>query len=61
MYCAQSHNDFVQKILRKRARAQGRLRAGQPRRVPAAIITEPFGGIDVVENTIHEGVDGTAI
>ena len=58
-YWPQSHNDFVQKILRKaRKGAKIVYVPGNHDEFLRNYYGTHFGGIDVVENTIHEGVDG---
>src|SRR6188508_2723081 len=58
-YWPQSHNDFVQKMLRKaRKGAKVVYVPGNHDEFLRNYYGTHFGGIDVVENTIHEGVDG---
>src|SRR3979411_1005188 len=58
-YWPQSHNDFVQKMLRKaRKGAKVIYVPGNHDEFLRNYYGTHFGGIDVVENTIHEGVDG---
>src|SRR5258705_2239762 len=58
-YWPQSHNDFVQKMLRKaRKGAKIVYVPGNHDEFLRNYYGTHFGGIDVVENTIHEGVDG---
>ena len=55
----QSHNDFVQKILRKaRKGAKVVYVPGNHDEFLRNYYGSHFGGIDVVENAIHTGVDG---
>ena len=55
----QSHNDVVQKLLRKgRKGARILYLPGNHDEFLRGYYGTHFGGIDVVENTIHEGVDG---
>jgi UDP-2,3-diacylglucosamine pyrophosphatase LpxH len=55
----QSHNDFVQKMLRKaRKGAKVIYVPGNHDEFLRNYYGTHFGGIDVVENTIHTGVDG---
>ena len=58
-YWPQSHNDFVQKMLRKaRKGAKVIYVPGNHDEFLRNYYGTHFGGIDVVENTIHTGVDG---
>ena len=58
-YWPQSHNDFVQKMLRKaRKGAKVVYVPGNHDEFLRNYYGTHFGGIDVVENTIHVGVDG---
>src|SRR3984885_567456 len=58
-YWPQSHNDFVQKMLRKaRKGAKIVYVPGNHDEFLRNYYGTHFGGIDVVENTIHTGVDG---
>ena len=58
-YWPQSHNDFVQKMLRKaRKGAKVIYVPGNHDEFLRNYYGTHFGGIDVVENTVHEGVDG---
>jgi UDP-2,3-diacylglucosamine pyrophosphatase LpxH len=58
-YWPQSHNDFVQKMLRKaRKGAKIIYVPGNHDEFLRNYYGTHFGGIDVVENTIHTGVDG---
>src|SRR5215204_1865285 len=58
-YWPQSHNDFVQKMLRKaRKGAKVIYVPGNHDEFLRNYYGTHFGGIDVVENTIHEGADG---
>src|SRR5712671_6970637 len=58
-YWPQSHNDFVQKMLRKaRKGAKVVYVPGNHDEFLRNYYGTHFGGIDVVENTIHTGVDG---
>jgi len=58
-YWPQSHNDFVQKMLRKaRKGAKVIYVPGNHDEFLRNYYGTHFGGIDVMENTIHEGVDG---
>ena len=58
-YWPQSHNDFVQKLLRKaRKGAKVIYVPGNHDEFLRNYYGTHFGGIDVVENTIHTGVDG---
>jgi UDP-2,3-diacylglucosamine pyrophosphatase LpxH len=58
-YWPQSHNDFVQKMLRKaRKGAKVIYVPGNHDEFMRNYYGTHFGGIDVVENIIHEGVDG---
>jgi glycogen synthase len=58
-YWPQSHNDFVQKMLRKaRKGAKVIYVPGNHDEFLRNYYGTHFGGIDVVENTIHVGVDG---
>ena len=58
-YWPQSHNDFVQKMLRKaRKGAKVVYVPGNHDEFLRNYYGTHFGGIDVVENTIHEGADG---
>ena len=58
-YWPQSHNDFVQKMLRKaRKGAKVIYVPGNHDEFLRNYYGTHFGGIDVVENTIHDGVDG---
>ncbi len=58
-YWPQSHNDFVQKMLRKaRKGAKIIYVPGNHDEFLRNYYGTHFGGIDVVENTIHVGVDG---
>ena len=58
-YWPQSHNDFVQKLLRKaRKGAKIIYVPGNHDEFLRNYYGTHFGGIDVVENTIHTGVDG---
>ncbi|HZC94622.1 MAG TPA: UDP-2,3-diacylglucosamine diphosphatase [Bradyrhizobium sp.] len=58
-YWPQSHNDFVQKMLRKaRKGAKVIYVPGNHDEFLRNYYGTHFGGIDVVENIIHEGVDG---
>ncbi len=58
-YWPQSHNDFVQKMLRKaRKGAKVIYVPGNHDEFLRNYYGTHFGGIDVVENSIHEGVDG---
>src|SRR5258705_2943324 len=58
-YWPQSHNDFVQKMLRKaRKGAKVLYVPGNHDEFLRNYYGTHFGGIDVVENTIHTGVDG---
>src|SRR6266849_213741 len=58
-YWPQSHNDFVQKMLRKaRKGAKIVYVPGNHDEFLRNYYGTHFGGIDVVENTIHVGVDG---
>src|SRR5206468_12801998 len=55
----QSHNDLVQKLLRKaRKGAKVIYIPGNHDEFLRNYYGTHFGGIDVVENTVHEGVDG---
>src|SRR5919109_61312 len=55
----QSHNDFVQKMLRKaRKGAKVIYVPGNHDEFLRKYYGTHFGGIDVVENTVHTGVDG---
>ena len=58
-YWPQSHNDFVQKMLRKaRKGAKVIYVPGNHDEFLRNYYGTHFGGIDVVENTVHTGVDG---
>jgi UDP-2,3-diacylglucosamine pyrophosphatase LpxH len=58
-YWPQSHNDFVQKMLRKaRKGAKIIYVPGNHDEFLRNYYGTHFGGIDVVENTVHTGVDG---
>jgi UDP-2,3-diacylglucosamine pyrophosphatase LpxH len=58
-YWPQSHNDFVQKMLRKaRKGAKVIYVPGNHDEFLRNYYGTHFGGIDVVENIIHEGADG---
>ena len=58
-YWPQSHNDFVQKMLRKaRKGAKVIYVPGNHDEFLRNYYGTHFGGIDVVENTIHDGADG---
>ena len=58
-YWPQSHNDFVQKMLRKaRKGAKIVYVPGNHDEFLRNYYGTHFGGIEVVENTIHTGVDG---
>jgi UDP-2,3-diacylglucosamine pyrophosphatase LpxH len=58
-YWPQSHNDFVQKMLRKvRKGAKVIYIPGNHDEFLRNYYGTHFGGIDVVENAIHTGVDG---
>ena len=58
-YWPQSHNDFVQKMLRKaRKGAKVIYVPGNHDEFLRNYYGTHFGGIEVVENTIHEGADG---
>src|SRR5260370_967524 len=58
-YWPQSHNDFVQKMLRKaRKGAKIIYVPGNHDEFLRNYYGAHFGGIDVVENTIHTGADG---
>ncbi len=58
-YWPQSHNDFVQKMLRKaRKGAKVIYVPGNHDEFLRSYYGTHFGGIDVMENTIHNGVDG---
>ncbi len=59
-YWPQSHNDVVQKLLRK-ARKGTRIvyMPGNHDEFLRDYYGTHFGGIEVVENAIHEGADGT--
>src|SRR5712691_1673956 len=58
-YWPQSHNDFVQKMLRKaRKGAKVIYVPGNHDEFLRNYYGTHFGGIDVFENTIHTGVDG---
>ena len=58
-YWPQSHNDFVQKVLRKaRKGAKVIYVPGNHDEFLRNYYGTHFGGIDVVENTVHVGVDG---
>jgi UDP-2,3-diacylglucosamine pyrophosphatase LpxH len=58
-YWPQSHNDFVQKMLRKaRKGAKVIYVPGNHDEFLRNYYGTHFGGIDVVENIVHEGVDG---
>jgi UDP-2,3-diacylglucosamine pyrophosphatase LpxH len=58
-YWPQSHNDFVQKMLRKaRKGAKIIYVPGNHDEFLRNYYGTHFGGIDVVENIIHEGADG---
>jgi UDP-2,3-diacylglucosamine pyrophosphatase LpxH len=58
-YWPQSHNDFVQKMLRKaRKGAKVIYIPGNHDEFLRNYYGTHFGGIDVVENIIHEGADG---
>ena len=58
-YWPQSHNDFVQKMLRKvRKGAKVIYIPGNHDEFLRNYYGTHFGGIDVMENTIHVGVDG---
>jgi UDP-2,3-diacylglucosamine pyrophosphatase LpxH len=58
-YWPQSHNDFVQKMLRKaRKGAKVIYVPGNHDEFLRNYYGTHFGGIDVVEDIIHEGVDG---
>jgi len=58
-YWPQSHNDFVQKVLRKaRKGAKVIYVPGNHDEFLRNYYGTHFGGIDVVENTVHVGADG---
>src|SRR5260370_7070168 len=58
-YWPQSHNDFVQKMLRKaRKGAKVIYVPGNHDEFLRNYYGTHFGGIDVAENTIHQGADG---
>jgi len=58
-YWPQSHNDFVQKMLRKaRKGAKVVYVPGNHDEFLRNYYGTHFGGIDVVENTVHVGADG---
>ena len=58
-YWPQSHNDFVQKMLRKaRKGAKIVYVPGNHDEFLRKYYGTHFGGIDVVENTVHTGADG---
>ena len=58
-YWPQSHNDLVQKLLRKaRKGAKVIYIPGNHDEFLRNYYGTHFGGIDVVENTVHDGVDG---
>jgi UDP-2,3-diacylglucosamine pyrophosphatase LpxH len=58
-YWPQTHNDFVQKMLRKaRKGAKVIYIPGNHDEFLRKYYGTHFGGIDVVENTVHTGVDG---
>lgn len=59
---SQSHNDFVQKLLRKARKGVKVIYVpGNHDEFLRKYYGTHFGGIDVVENTIHTGADGGAI
>ena len=61
-YWPQSHNDFVQKMLRKARRApRSSMCRGNHDEFLRNYYGTHFGGIDVVENTIHEALTANAI
>ncbi len=58
-YWPQSHNDFVQKILRKARKGASVIYVpGNHDEVMRNFYGTHFGGIDVMENTIHDSADG---
>jgi len=57
-YWAQSHNDVIQKVLRKARKGTRSSTSGQPRRVLRDYVEHQFGGIALVTDAIHVTADG---